>query len=1067
MMRWIVGSSLQFRLLVVMIATMIMFFGFTQLRDMPVDTIPEFSRPYVEIQTEALGLSAEEVEAMITVPLEADMLNGVSWVDEIRSESIPGLSSIVLVFEPGTDMLDARQMVQERLIEVYALPGVSKPPAMLNPLSSTSRVMAVGLSSEKLSHIEMSVLARWTIQPRLMGVPGVANVSIWGQRKRQLQVQVDPERLREEGITLNQVISTAGNALWFSPLKFLKASTPGTGGFIDTPNQRLGIRHLLPISTPEDLAHVTIEGSTKRLGDVTEVVEDHQPLIGDAVIGDEPNLMLVIEKFPWASTLEVTRGVEQALDALRPGLSGLEMDSSLYRPATFIETALGNLSTALLIGGGLVLAALLAFLFYWRTALISTVAILVSLMAAGLVLYLTGAPINMMVLAGIAIALGVVIDDAVIDVEGIARRLRKHRDQAGSEESTAWLIRESALLIRSPVIYATLILMLAVLPILFIEGVLGAIFRPMVLSYALALVVSMAVALLVTPSLCLMLLARPPLERVESPLVGWLGRGYSTVLAGTVRRPGLAFGVFVVIVVAGLAAVPWLSQGSLLPTFKETDLMVEVEGAAGMSHPAMGRIASQAGRELRSIPGVRNVCAHVGRAVMSDEVSNVNCSQLWVSLDPAADYDATVAKVRETVEGYPGLDVDVLTYTNERLQEEMTGSDTAVAVRIYGEDWKVLAAKAEEVRQALSRIDGIVSPEVELPVEQPTLKIEPDLAASKKHGLKPGDVRRAAACLLSGFEVSYLFEEQKVFDVVVLGTPETRHSLTSVQELLIDTPTGDHVRLAEVVDVRIVPAPNVIKRDAVARRIDVDFNVRGRDLAAVAHDVERALQEIEFPLEYRTELLGHSAQRMAVQRRVLSVAVAAAIGIFLLLQATFLSWRLATLVFLTLPLALTGGAVAALAGGGIVTLGSLLGCVAVLGVATRNAITLVRHYQHLAETSEDAPGDHEWSGPALVMRGTRERLGPILTTAVATALVFLPLALFGNIAGLEIVHPMAVVVLGSLVSATLFTLVGVPALYLLSGARPAPDLEDLQGPAEREEEAPEVASKPVGVDREM
>ncbi len=348
-MRGIIGTSLQFRFLVVTLAAVLMVFGIVRLRDATVDVLPEFSPPYVEIQTEALGLSAEEVEQMITVPLEQDLLNGVAWLETIRSESLPGLSSVVLIFEPGTDLMQARQMVAERMSQAFALPHVSKPPTMLQPLSATGRVMMIGLSSKERPLIELGVLARWTIGPRLMGVPGVANVAIWGQRDRQLQVQVDPKRLRDKGVSLLQVLETTGNAMWVSSLSFVEASTPGTGGFIDTPNQRLGIRHIFPISSPESLAKVPIEDSTLSLGDVANVVEDHQPLIGDAVGNDGPSLLLVVEKFPEANTLEVTRGLDQALEAMRPGLGGIQIDSSIYRPANYIEMALRNLSVVLLI----------------------------------------------------------------------------------------------------------------------------------------------------------------------------------------------------------------------------------------------------------------------------------------------------------------------------------------------------------------------------------------------------------------------------------------------------------------------------------------------------------------------------------------------------------------------------------------------------------------------------------------------------------------------------------------------------------------------------------------------
>ena len=395
MMRRIIASSLKFRRLVVALAAGLVVFGVVQLRHVPVDQLPEFGPTMVEVRTEALGLSANEVEQLITVPLEQDLLNGVAFVDEIHSESLPGLSSVVMIFEPGTSLLDARQVVQEKVAEAaVALPGVSAPPQMMQPYSSTSRVLTVRLASDSLSPIRISELAKWQIAPRLLGVQGVANVSIWGFRDRQLQVLVDPERLRDADLTLQQVVRTTGNSLWVSPLTFLEASSPGTAGFIDTPNQRFGIRHELPIKTADDLAQIPIEddegnavivdGATVQLGDVTDLVEDHQPLIGDAIFANgEAGLMLVVEKFPEANTGEVTDGVEEALDSLRPGLSGLEVDTSLFRPADYVETSARNVAVALAIGGLLLIAGLALLLFEWRSIVIASAAIVSSLAAAG------------------------------------------------------------------------------------------------------------------------------------------------------------------------------------------------------------------------------------------------------------------------------------------------------------------------------------------------------------------------------------------------------------------------------------------------------------------------------------------------------------------------------------------------------------------------------------------------------------------------------------------------------------------------------------------------------------
>ncbi len=518
MMRWLIESSIRLRFLVITVAVILLAFGLVQLRDMPVDVYPEFDPPMVEVQTEALGLSATEVESLITVPMEADLLNGVAWLDRLYSQSVAGLSSILLVFEPGTDAIAARQMVQERLTQAFALPNVSKPPIMIQPLSTTSRVMMIGLSSDTLTPIEMGVLTRWTIQPRLLGVPGVANVAIWGQRDRQLQVQVDPTRLRDKGVTLDQVIATTGEALWVSPLSFLESSTPGTAGFLDTPNQRLGLHHVLPISSPEDLAKVPVkDNSDLLLGDVANIVEDHQPLIGDAALKDGAGLLLVVEKFPNANTLELTRGVEEALEAMRPGLAGITIDTNVFRPANYIELALGNLSTAAMLGALLLLAVLLAFFFNWRTALIGFVAIVMSLTAALLVLYLRGATFNMMILAGLVIALAAVIDDAIIDVENAMRHLRQALPSENARTPVA-IMTDALLEMRSSVMYALLIILLALLPTLFLPHLAGAFLQPVTVSLVLALVASLVVALIVTPALCAALLGATKPERPEPPL---------------------------------------------------------------------------------------------------------------------------------------------------------------------------------------------------------------------------------------------------------------------------------------------------------------------------------------------------------------------------------------------------------------------------------------------------------------------------------------------------------------------------------------------------------------------
>ncbi len=1022
MIRWVVESSMKLRFLVIVLALLLLIFGFAQLRQMPVAVYPEIDPPHVEIQTEALGLSAEEIEAMLTVPMEADLLNGVAWLDQIYSRSVAGLSSILLVFEPGTDPIRARQMVQERLTEAYALPNVSKPPLMLQPVSSANRVLMVGLSSDELSPIEMGVLARWIIQPRLLGVTGVANVAVWGQRERQLQVLVDPEELHQEGVTLSQVVETAGEALWYSPLSYLEASAPGTAGWIDTPNQRLSVRHLQPISTADDLAKVAVvDNKNLTLGDVTTVVEDHQPLIGDAALNDGPGFLLVVEKFPGANTLDVTQGVEEALADLQPGLQGMEIDTGVFRPANYIESAVGNLGLLALIGGVLVILVLLAFYFQWRTALISLLAIPLSLVAAGTILYVTEATFNIMVLAGMAAVLAIIIDDAVVDPENITERLRQKR-QEDADVSVSRVILAAVLEMRSPLGYALVIILLLLLPLFFLPGLTGSLIQPLVVSYTLAMIASLLVALIITPALSLSLLSNASLRR-ESPITKGLRGIYNGLLTRTVGSSTIAIIVAAVFIVIGMASLLILDV-SLLPTLKQRDLLIQFEAAPGTSRPEMNRIVAQASGELQAIPGVQNIGSHVGRAITGDSVVNINSADLWINIDPEADYAATVATIQEVVDGYPGLERQLQTYQPELLGQALTGPDNDVVVRVYGHDLEVLRDMAGDVELAMAGVAGVVGAKANIHSEEPQVEIEVDLAAAEQRGIKPGDIRRQATTLLSGIHVGNLYEEQKVFDVLVWGQPELRSSMTNIDQLLIDTPDGSQVPLGELAEVRIAPAATVIERDAVSRFVDIGADVSGRSIEAVKADIESSVQQLPIPFEYHMEVLSDAQGLQANQQRLIAIAIAALIGVFLVIQAGIGGWRLALALFLTLPMALVGGLLAAVIAGGVLSIGSLFGLLTVLAIAVRNGLVMVNHVQRLAQEEGDSVE------PEVVVRGAADRVAPIFMTALATIVALLPMLIGGGIAGNEMLGPLAAVMVGGLITSTLLNLFIVPALYL-------------------------------------
>lgn len=1031
MFRWIIGSSIKFRFLVVAFAAALVAFGSQQIRKMPVDVFPEFAPPKVEIQTEGVGMTATEVEELITMPLE-DALRGTPNVDVIRSSSVEGLSQIVLLFKMGTDLMDARQRVQERInLAIAELPSSSGMPWMLAPLSSTSRVMKIGLTSKTYDMMDLSMIAYWTIKFQLMSVPGVANIPIWGERIKAVHVQPDADMMRAHGVTLDEVMETASDALDYSLLRYTKHAKTQIPGMLDTPNQRLAVHYESPVFSPEQLSDVPLKTRQRRadpprLSDVAGVGWGTWPLLGDAVINDGPGLMMIVEKLPWANTLEVTRGVERVLEQLKGGLPGIEIDHTIFRPATFINLSIENLTHALVIGAILVIFVLGAFLYEWRVALISVVAIPLSLVAAGLVLYYQGITINTMVLAGFIVALGDVVDDAIIDVENIVRRLRENR-AAASPKSTARVILDASVEVRSAIVHATLIVVLAVSPVFFMGGLSGAFFEPLALAYPIAMLSSMIVALTVTPALCYMLLRNADIGKHQSPLVPWLKRHYAVVLTRALNAPRITYAGAAAIVVLGVAVWPMLGH-SLLPAFKERDFLMHWVPAESTSHPETFRITQQASRELRAIPGVRNFGAHIGRAVAGDEPYGVNFTENWISVSPEVDYDKTRAAVEEAVEGYPGLYRDVQTYLKERIKEVLTGAGESIVVRLFGPDLYVLRQKAREIEDALHGIPGLVDLHMEQQTDIPQIRVAVNLESAARHGLKPNDVRRAMAALMSGMEVTDIHREGKVYDVFVWAPESRRRNVEALRDYHIDTPYGGHVRLGEVADIRLVPTPNKIRRENQSRRIDVHANVRGADLGSAAAEVKRRLEKIDFPVGYHPHLLGEYRERQSAQTNLLIASLLVAAAIYLILHATFRNWRLAVLIYLALPAALVGALIATFAADRVISLGSLVGVITILGLSARNGIMLIEHYRHL-EQAEGEP-----FGRGLIMRGASERLSPILMTTLSTAFALAPLIVPGSIPGHEVEHPMAVAILGGLVTSTLLSLFVIPLLYLRFGS---------------------------------
>ncbi|MBL9008249.1 MAG: efflux RND transporter permease subunit [Myxococcales bacterium] len=1024
MLQFIITFALQRRVWVLLAAVALLTLGWRAARETPLDVFPEFARPLVEVQTEAPGLSTPEVEALITVPIEA-ALSGVPGLETQRSKSVLGLSSVVLFFRDGTDLLRARQLVQERLaIEANRLPHLARPPVILPSFSSMSRALKIGVTSAKLSRLDLSDLVRFTIRPRLLAIPGVANVSVWGQRDRQLHILADPARLRAHGLTLNALQSAITDA-----------TALAAGGFLDTAQQRIPLRHSAIADDPATLAEQPVPlrgGATLHLGDVATLSEGHAPPIGDAVIGSlrgtQGGLLLIVEKQPAANTLDVTHRVESALQELRPALADVDIDSSIFRPAGFIEQSLHNLQTAIAIGCILVVAVLLFFLRDLRAAIISLIAIPLSLTAAVVLLWLRGGTLNTLFLAGLVIALGEVVDDAVIDVENIRRRLRTAC--ADTSASPLTIVLAASLEVRSAVVFSTLIVCLVCLPVLLLDGLAGAFFRPLALAYLLAVLASLIVALTVTPALCLWLLPqRSPSSGAPSPepaLIARLRRAYLVLLPRILAHPRRVVLLLVGVTVLPMLAVPFLRE-EFLPSFQERNFLMHWIERPGTSVEASRRSTEQIGRELLRIPGVQSFGAHIGRAEVGDEVVGPNFTEHWISIDPRADYTSTVRRIEAVVAAYPGVFSDVLTYLKERIKEVLSGTSSAIVVRIYGPDLDRLRSEANAIAAELSSIPGLIDLKVEPQINVPQIEVRLRPERAALYGLTAASVRRAIQVFVAGQRIGEVYPNGRSVDVLLWTPSLVRADLSALRRLLIDTPSGEVVEIGALAELRVVPAPNEIKRESGSRRLDVTCNVRGRALSSVARDIEARVAAHTFPRGTYPQILGEYAAQRSSRNQLALFSLLALAGIFGVLYLDFRSLRQSLLLFATLPFALVGGLCGALLAGGVLSLGSFVGFVSVLGIAARNGIMLLSHYRHL-RCEEGVP----W-GSTLFLRGASERLLPILMTALCAGLALLPIVLRGNVPGYEIEFPMAAVILGGLASSTLLNLLFVPALYAAYG----------------------------------
>jgi CzcA family heavy metal efflux pump len=1016
----IVRLALRFRGAVLALACAVLVWGVWGLLRAHFDVFPEFAPPEVQLQVEAPGLSPAQVEASVTRPVEA-ALGGIPGLEAMRSASIQGVSVITLLFADGGDIYRYRQQVAERLTSLAGrLPAGVEPPAMGALISATGDLMTVGFTSDTKSIMEVRTAVDWIVTPRLVAVPGVARVSPFGGEVRQLQVQVDPQALLRFGLSLEDVRAAAE-----------RATGVRGAGFIDTENQRLVLRTHGQSLTPGELGRVVVrQGATGsvRLADLGRVVDGAAPRISAGSVMGAPGVVVNIWSQYGANALEVTARLDQAMAELAPALAaeGVTAHPGLFRAAAFVDTAIRNVEVSLLLGAVLVVVVLFLLLYDARSAAISCSAIPLSLLAALVVLRAAGVTLNTMTLGGLAIAIGEVVDDAVIGVENILRRLRLNRQRRDPLPAFR-VVLDASVEVRTPVVYATFAVMLVFLPVLTLPGLSGRFFSPLALAYILAVLASLVTALTVTPALGLMLLAGRHEDNVEPPLARWMRERYVALLGRIERRPGWALALVAVIAVAGVAALPFLGS-ELLPSFREGHFIVHVTAAPGTAIAESSRIGDAVTRALLELPDVRSVAQRVGRAE-SDDTFGPNESEMEVDMKPLAGAALRTAeeRVREAASRVPGITVEVNSFLKERIEETLSGYTSPVVVKIFGPDLDALDRAAADVRTVLSATPGAVDVRVQTPPGSPQLEVRLRNEALARWGLAPVEVLEAVRIAYQGEVVGQVYLADRVFDVAVTLLPEARR-VEAVAALPLRASSGVFVTLGQVAEIAESSGRNEIDHDGARRVQVVTCGVSGRDVPGFVADMQRRFAaQLRLPEAAYLEVSGAAQEQARTRRDLMLNAALAGLLILLLLGIVLHHQRNVLLVLLNLPFALVGGVLAAAATGGVLSVGGLVGFVTLFGITLRNAIMMISHYEHLVSVEGAA-----W-GPDTALRGAAERLLPIVMTATVTGLGLLPLALGGDTPGREIEGPMAMVIVGGLITSTVLNLVVVPSLALRFG----------------------------------
>ena len=1023
-MKYVIQWSIEHSWLVIGLSLLLLGAGGWTAREMPIDVFPDLTAPTVTILTEGHGMAPEEMESLVTFPLES-AINGASGVRRVRSATAVGIAVVWVEFDWGTDIFVARQLVSEKLTLVSGTlpPQVERP--VLAPVSSImGEILFFAISSEHDDPLTLRTIADTTVRRRLLAVPGVSQVTPIGGAERQFQVVAHPDALRSNNVTLTELLAAVRGA-----------SLNTSAGVYTEGSQEYVLEAIGRARTPEDIGEtvVALRGDRPVLvRNVADVREGAAFKRGEGSRNGKPAVIVGVQKQPGANTIDVTRRLDQSLDALQRELpAGMSIDRRIFRQADFIEVAVANVFRALRDGGVLVVIIVFLFLANSRASAITLTAIPLSLAAAVLALRAFGAGINTMTLGGMAIAVGDLVDDAIVDVENVVRRLRENRARPEAERlPAAQIVRDATLEIRSSIVFATVIIVVAFLPIFGLAGVEGRLLTPLAFAYVVALLASLAVAVIVTPALCVTFL--PHAASIERGHDGWLTRRlkawFAHILPPALDHPRLVMAVSVVLLGTALAALTQAGT-AFLPDFHEGSLTVQANTLPGTSLAKSNDIGRRVEEILLSQPEVVATARRTGRAEYDEHVQGVEAAEIDVGLRPATrPREALLAELRRQFATLPGTNVTIGQPISHRIDHMLSGTRANIAVKVFGDDLGTLRRLGERVRAAVATVPGVVDLSLEQQMDVPFVRFVLNRSTIARYGLRPEDVAEAVETSLAGATVGRIFDRGTAFDLTVKLDASAGADFERIGDLPVDTPGGAIVPVRALADVRREQGPNMVLRENVQRRIVISSNVAGRDLGGVVADIRRAVsRSVQLPAGYRVEYGGQFESEQSASQRLRGLGVLAIAGVFMLLVLAFGRARDALIVMVNLPLALIGGVAGVFLSGGVLNVATTIGFITLFGIATRNGIMLVTHIHHLMKV-EQVRDFRE-----AVERGAEERLVPIIMTAAAAGLALVPLAIRGGQTGSEIQTPMAIVILCGLITSTLLNMVVVPAMYLRYG----------------------------------